>query len=106
MHVTPQIDHLRKSIRVLRVSTHIYGVFKDIGGKTFIFQLNLGMCDPSNQSSWKNEPCSEGFNTHIWGFLGDRWENVHFSGKPRHVTPQIKHLGKTSPVMMVSTHNY
>ena len=25
------------------VSTHIYGVSKDIGGETFIFQLNLGM---------------------------------------------------------------
>ena len=42
-HVTPQIDHLRKTIPVLRVSTHIYGVSKDIGGKMFIFQLNLGM---------------------------------------------------------------
>ena len=29
-----------------------------------------------------------------------------FLGKPRHVTPQIKHLGITSPVMMVSTHMY
>ena len=27
-------------IPVLRVSTHIYDVSKDIGGKTFIFQLN------------------------------------------------------------------
>ena len=42
-HVTPQIDHLGKRSPVLRVSTHIYGVSKDIGGKTFIFQLNLGM---------------------------------------------------------------
>ena len=25
------------------------------------------MCDPSNQSSWKNEHCSGGFNTHLWG---------------------------------------
>ena len=36
------------------------------------------MCDPSNQSSWENKPCSEGFNTHLWGFQEDRWENVHF----------------------------
>ena len=43
-HVTPQINHLRKTSTVLRVSTHIYGVSKDIGGKTLIFQLNLGMC--------------------------------------------------------------
>ena len=32
-HVTPQIDHLAKTSPVLRVSTHIYGVCKDIGGK-------------------------------------------------------------------------
>ena len=42
-HVTPQIHCLGKTSTVLRVSTLIYGVFKDIGGKTFIFQLNLGM---------------------------------------------------------------
>ena len=29
-----------------------------------------------------------------------------FSSKPRHVTPQIKYLGITSPVLMVSTHIY
>ena len=28
------------------------------------------------------------------------------SSKPRHVTPQIDHLGKTSPVLRVSTHMY
>ena len=33
-HVTPQIDHLGKTSTVLRVSTHIYGVSKDKGGKT------------------------------------------------------------------------
>ena len=47
------------------------------------------------------------FSTHfLWVFSGDRWENIHFSTKPRHVTPQIDHLGKTSPVLMVSTHIY
>ena len=30
-HVTPQIDHLRKTSTVLSVSTHISGVSKDIG---------------------------------------------------------------------------
>ena len=50
--------------------------------------------------------CSEGFNTHLWGFHGDRWENVPFERKPRHVTPQINHLGKSSPVLRVSTHIY
>ena len=42
-HVTPQIDHLGKISTVLRVSTHIYGVSKEIDGKTFIFRVNLGM---------------------------------------------------------------
>ena len=46
------------------------------------------------------------FNTHLWCFKGDRWENVHFSSTPRHVTPQIDHLGKMSPVLRVSTHIY
>ena len=41
MHVTPQIDHLGKMSTVLRVSTHIYGVFEEIDGKTFIFSVNL-----------------------------------------------------------------
>ena len=42
-HVTSQIDCLRKMSPVLRVSTHISGVSKDIGGKMFIFRVNLGM---------------------------------------------------------------
>ena len=41
--MTPQIDHLRKTSPVLRVSTHIYGVSKEIDGKMFIFRVNLGM---------------------------------------------------------------
>ena len=36
-HVTPQINRLGKTSTVLRVSTHIYGVSKEIDGKTFIF---------------------------------------------------------------------
>ena len=42
-HVTPQIDWLGKMSTVLMVSTHIYGVSKDIGGKTFIFRVDIGM---------------------------------------------------------------
>ena len=42
-HVTPQIDHLGKTSPVLRVSTYIYGVSQEIDGKTFMYQLNLGM---------------------------------------------------------------
>ena len=37
MHVTHQIDHLRKKSSFLRVSTHIYGVSKETDGKMFIF---------------------------------------------------------------------
>ena len=48
--MTPQIDHLEKTSTVLRVSTDIYGVSKEIDGKTFIFRVNLA-CVPSNQSS-------------------------------------------------------
>ena len=47
-----------------------------------------------------------GFNTHLWGFQGDRLENIHFESKPRRVTPQIDHVRKTSPVLRVSTHIY
>ena len=54
-HVTPQIDCLGKTNTVLRVLKHIYGVCKEIDGKTFIFRVNLGMLDPSNQSSRRNK---------------------------------------------------
>ena len=76
-HVTPQIDHLGKTSPVLRVSTHVYGVSKEINGKTLIFQLNLGMWPLKLISLMKNKPCSDSFNTHLWCFQGDRWENVH-----------------------------
>ena len=32
-HVDPQIDHLKITSTVLRVSTHIYGVSQEIDGK-------------------------------------------------------------------------
>ena len=35
--MTPQIDRLGKTSTVLRVSTHIYGVFEKIDVKTSIF---------------------------------------------------------------------
>ena len=98
-HVTPQIDWLGP---VLSIPTHIYGISKVIDGKMFIYQVNLGMW-PLKLICWENEPCSEGLNTHLWGFQGDRWENVHFESKPRHVTPQIDLLGKMRPILMVWT---
>ena len=42
-HVPPQINHLRKMSPVLRVSSHILGVSKEIHGETFIFWVNLCM---------------------------------------------------------------
>ena len=84
---------------------HIYGDSKEINGKTFIFQLNLDMY-PSNESSWKNEACSESSNTHLCSFQVDRRENIHFSTKPRHVSPQINCLGEMRPVLRVPTPIY
>ena len=42
-HVTPQINQLEETSTVLRVSTHIFGVSKEIDGKIFIFRVNLDM---------------------------------------------------------------
>ena len=42
-HETPQMNHLRKRSPTLRVSTHIYGVTKEMDGKTFILRVNLCM---------------------------------------------------------------
>ena len=39
--MTPQIDCLRNLSPVLRVSIHIYGVSKEIDGKTFFLRVNL-----------------------------------------------------------------
>ena len=47
-----------------------------------------------------------GFQHTFMVFQGDRWENIHFESKPRHVTPQIDHLIKMKPVLRVSTHIY
>ena len=58
----------------------------DRWGMTFMFQVNLGMWPLKLIVLENHEPCSEGFNTHLCCFQGDRWENVHFSSKPRHVT--------------------
>ena len=94
-----------KTSPVLRISTHIYGVSKKTDGKMFIFWVNLSMWPLKSIVSEKQD-CSEGFNTHLWGFQDHRRENIHFLSKPRHVIPQIEHLGKLSPVMSISTHIY
>ena len=103
--MTPQIDCLRKMSKVLRVSTHIYGVSKEIDGKTWIFQVNLGMW-PIKSIVLEKWALFWGFQHTFMGFQGDRWENMHFSSKPRHVTPQIDRLRKKSTVLRVWTHIY
>ena len=76
--MTPQIDCLGKIIPVQRVSIHIYGVSEEIDGKTFIFRENLGMWPLKSIVLGKNEHCSEGFNTHLWGFWGDSGQEWQF----------------------------
>ena len=41
--MTPQIDRLGKMSTVLRVSTDIFRVSKELDGKMFIFRVKLGM---------------------------------------------------------------
>ena len=40
--------------------------------------------------------------TNVCSFQEDRWQNIHFESKPRHVTPQMNRLGKMSPVLKSS----
>ena len=66
MHMTPQIDHLRKTSPILRVSTHIYGVSKDIGGKMFIFSTKPMHGTPQIDCLGKMIPVMR-VSTHIYG---------------------------------------
>ena len=66
MHVTPQIDHLRKTSPILRVSTHIYGVSKEKDEKMFIFKVNLGMWSLKLIVSENMSPVLR-VSTHIYG---------------------------------------
>ena len=50
---------------VLRVSTHIYGVFKEIDGKTFILSVNLGMTPQIDHLRKSNSVLS--ISTDIYG---------------------------------------
>ena len=44
-------------------------------------------------------------STHIYGVAQEiDGKTFIFLSKPRHVTPQMDHLGNTSPVLMVTTH--
>ena len=66
-----------KMSTVLRVSTHIYGVSKDIDGKMFIFRVNLGMW-PLKSIVLEKWALFWGSEHTFMGFWGDRLENIHF----------------------------
>ena len=104
--MTPQIDHLRKMSPVLRVSTHIYGISKEIDGKTLHFESKPRHVTPQINCLTKTEALLLRVSTHIYGISKEIDGKHSFSSKPRHVTPQINCLTKTSPVLMVSTHIY
>ena len=65
--MTPQINHLGKMSPVLRVSTHIYGVSKDIDEKTFVHSSGKPeACDPSNRFLLVNMSPVLRVSTHIY----------------------------------------
>ena len=66
--MTTQINWFSKMNPVLRVSTHIYEVSKDIDGKTFIFLVNLGHVIPQIDCFRKLSPVLR-MSTHIYGFF-------------------------------------
>ena len=59
------------------VSTHIYGVSKEIDGKMFIFQGNLGMW-PLKSIVLEKQALFWVFQHTFMGFLRRYIENVHF----------------------------
>ena len=63
--MTPQIDRLGKMIPVLRVSTHIYGISKEIDGKTFIFPSKPRHVTPKIDCLGKTIPVLR-VSTHIY----------------------------------------
>ena len=65
-HVTPQIDCLRKTSPVLRVSTHIYGISMEIDGKTSIFSSKPRHVTPQTDDLRKMSPILR-VSTHIYG---------------------------------------
>ena len=68
--MTPQIDCLGKMSTVVRVSTHIYGVSKEIDGKMFIFRFKPRHVTPQIDRLRKKSPVLR-VSTHIYGVLKD-----------------------------------
>ena len=76
--MTPQIDCLRKTYPCSEVSTHIYGVSKEIDGETFIFRVNLEHVTPQIDCLRKMIPVLR-VSTHIYGVSKEiDSENIHF----------------------------
>ena len=69
--MTPQIDCLGKTSTVLRVSTHIYGVSKDIGGKMFLFPTKLRHVTPQIDCLGRTSTVVR-VSTHISGVSKER----------------------------------
>ena len=63
--MTPQIDCLRKTSPLLRVSTHFYGVSKEIDGKTFILSSKPMHVTPQIDHLRKMSPVLKD-STHIY----------------------------------------
>ena len=68
--MTPQINHLGKTSPVLMVSTHIYGVSKEIDGETFICRVNPRHATPEINHLGKTNPVLR-VSTHIYGISKD-----------------------------------
>ena len=64
--MTPQIDCLRKMSPTLRVSTHIYGVSKEIDGKNVHFSSKPRHVTPQIDCLRKPSPTLR-VSTHIYG---------------------------------------
>ena len=75
-------------------------------GNHSFFRVNLGKW-PFKSIILEKRSTVLRVSTHIYGdFEENRWENIHFESKPRHVTFQIDCLRKMSTVLRVSAHIY
>ena len=102
--MTPQIDHLMEKQALGMWPLKFWGFQQgDTWGNVHLWGFQGDRCKPRHVTPQIKFIFSE-VSTHISGIL--MWENVHFESIPRHVTPQINCLGKTSPVLRVSTHIY
>ena len=76
--MTPQIDRLRKTSTVVRVSTHIYGVTKEIDGENIHFYSKPKHVTPQIDHLGKMSTVLR-VSTHIYGVFQEiDGENVHF----------------------------